>query len=131
MNPRREPAGLLAQWLQFTQGEAKAIHSGAWSSVREIQAAKSKLREPIAELRDQWEGENSGESLPASGREDFRREVARLISLETRNGELLAARFQRARRERESLDQALLNLRNIRRSYSRNRKPATVWTTYS
>ncbi len=131
MNTRHKPAGLLEQWFQLTQGEAKAILLGDWSSVREIQVAKSKLREPITELRDKWEDENSGAALPGSGREAFCRAVARLISLETRNGELLAARLRRTRLESESLDQALLNLRNIRRSYSRNRKPATVWTTYS
>ena len=115
MDARLELAELLGHWLRLTQAEAKAILSAAWPSVREIQAAKGRLRKPIAELKEAWQAENSGEWLSAPGMESFRREAGRLVSLETRNGELLASQLQRARRERESLDQALRNLRNVHR----------------
>lgn len=116
---------LLEQWLEFTQAEGAAIQSAAWAKLRVIQARKADLKKSLAEAEARWVRENSG-----AVQKPFRAEVSRLISLETRNAELLAAQLRRAQAQQESLNDAGRNLRKIQRSYVPRTLP-TAWQSYS
>jgi predicted ATPase len=125
MSARQEIAGLLEQWLELTQAEAAAIRSETWPSLKEIQAAKTSLQKRLSEAREKWASESPGEAFACACKHPFFAEIARLLSLETRNAELLAARLRRACAKRESMNEAARNLRNVRQSYVV--KPAGVW----
>ncbi|HUD49550.1 MAG TPA: hypothetical protein VMR33_22175 [Candidatus Baltobacteraceae bacterium] len=129
MGARQEIANLLEHWLQLSQAEAGAIRSASWPSLREIQAAKAGLQKHLSQARQKWESENPGEVLAGPGKHPFYAELRKLLSLETRNGELLAAQLRRARARRESLNEALRNLRNLHQSYVS--KPRGVLNCYS
>jgi hypothetical protein len=129
MSARQAIADLLEKWLQLTQAEAAAIQSETWPSLREIQAAKACLQKRLTQAREKWEAENPGKVLAGPGKHPFCAELGRLLSLETRNGELLASKLRRAHAERESLNEAARNLRNVRQSYAL--KPEGVWNCYS
>jgi hypothetical protein len=121
MSARQEMAELLEHWRKLTLAEAGAIQSAAWPALREIQAAKAILQKRVAQV---------GEKTPAGpGRHPFHTELLRLISLETRNSELLAAQLRRAGTERETLNEAARKLRQVHRSYAS--KPEGVWNCYS
>jgi hypothetical protein len=108
-------AKLLAQWLELTLAEGVAIQAAAWARVNQIQSSKTALQKSFDAVREHFAGENP-----------FAAEVRRLLSLEERNRALLAAQFQRAQSEQDSLDQSYRNLRKIQRSYVRQ-QPVTVW----
>jgi len=129
MNARQEMAKLIEDWRQLTHAEGAAIQSAAWTSVKEIQARKTDLQESLAAAELKWAAENPG-TPDTSTAKPFGAEVARLISLEARNAELLGAQMQRARAQQETLDQAWRNLRKIQRSYVRKPAP-TAWQCYS
>jgi hypothetical protein len=116
MDHRRHIAAILKQWLEMTHGESQAIRSGDWAALRKVQAAKAELRQHLGQALEQWRAENPGEA--ASNPNPFRAEVAELLSLETQNGHILAARKQRAREKKRLLEQALFNLRRVRSSYA-------------
>lgn len=124
-------AKLLEQWFQLTQDEAVAIQSAAWPTLREIQAAKSLLQTRLGSAREKWESENSAHTHAASvpGKHPFHAELGRLLSMETRNAELLTAQMRRARAERESLNEAARNLRKVQHHYVL--KPKEVLNCYS
>jgi hypothetical protein len=130
MSARKDMARLLEEWLQLTQAEGAAIQSAAWSAVKEIQARKTELQKSLAEAELNWAAENPGDTSGVPAPKPFRTEVGRLISLEARNAELLAAQLRRARAQQEALDQAYRNLRKIQRSYARKPLP-TAWQCYS
>jgi hypothetical protein len=117
MAARQEMADLLDQWLQLTHAEAGAIQSAKWPSLKEIQAAKISLQKRLTQTREKWESENSGETLAGLVKHPFRAEIGRLLSLETRNADLLAAKLRKAHAQRESLNEAARNLRNVHQSY--------------
>ncbi|MDB6020634.1 MAG: hypothetical protein JWQ04_491 [Pedosphaera sp.] len=119
MNARQELAGLLDQWLQLTQAEGAAIQAADWAKVREIQTTKARLQPAIAETKNKFSG-----AIP------FPAQVGRLLSMETRNSELLAEQVRRVSAEKASLDQAQKNLRRIQRSYVPGTK-AAAWNCYS
>jgi hypothetical protein len=117
MEHRQRIAAILKQWLEMTHAEAQAIRSGDWAALRNVQAGKSQLRQPLAESIAQWRAAD-----PADAAADpFRAEVSQLLALETQNGNLLAARKHRAHQKKRLLEQALFNLRRVRSTYA---KPA-------
>ena len=118
MSARQETARLLEHWLELTQAEANAIQTAAWTVLKEIQAAKAILQRRLSQATEKWEAEHPGAASAGPGKHPFRAELRRLISLETRNGELLAAQLRRAHTERESLNEAVRNLRKVQQSYS-------------
>ena len=129
MNAQHETAKMLEQWFQLSQAEAGAIQSADWASLREIQAAKALLQKRLTSAREQWEAQNSVPASPAQSKHPFHAELGRLLSLETRNSELLAAQVRRAHAERESLKEAVRNLRKVQRHYVS--KPKEVLNCYS
>lgn len=129
MSAQQETAKILEQWLQLSQAEAHAIQSAAWASLKEIQTAKTRLQEELARARKKWEAENPANALSAPGKHPFHAELGRLISMATRNSELLAAQVRRAHAKRESLNEAIRNLRKVQRHYVF--KPKAVLNCYS
>jgi hypothetical protein len=120
MDTRQPIAALLKEWLRLTHAEAQAIHAGDWLLLRKIQAAKSDLRLPLGQAVEQWRAQN-----PAQAAADpFRAEVTRLLALETQNGNVVAARQQKALQKKKLLEQALFNLRRLRGSYAPPPRPA-------
>lgn len=122
MSARDELAAVLQRWLQLTRQEASAIEAAAWPALARIQASKAPLRDSFVAAARQCATEDP--SLP------FRAEVGRIISLLTRNAEVLAAQLRRARARQKSLNEARRNLGKIRQSYI---QPArlTAWNSYS
>lgn len=118
----------LAEWFELTQAEAGAIQSSKWMRVREIQSGKAALQQLLSAARNRWLAENMGVPSPAAER-PLRAEVARLVSLETRNAELVTAQMRRALAEREARAEALRNLKRLERSYGR--RSGKAWETYS
>ncbi len=129
MNSQQETAKILEQWFHLSQAEAGAIQRADWPALREIQAAKALLQTRLASAREKWAAENPAPTSPAQGKHPFHAELGRLISLATRNGELLVAQLRRARAERESLNEAVRNLRKVHRHYVL--KPKEVLNCYS
>jgi hypothetical protein len=127
MSARQDVDDLLGRWRQLTEAEAGAIQSAAWPDVGSIQSAKTVLQGSLDTALAQWTLENGLGSVPPD--HPFREEVNRLLSLETRNAELLAAQFQRVERERISRAEALRNLHRLRRSYGPKRRNG--WESYS
>jgi hypothetical protein len=119
MSARQELAVLLEKWFQLSQAEGAAIQAAAWDQVKNIQADKARLRHSLTEQQQRLPDPNP-----------FPEQIARLISLETRNSELLAAQLRRAHAEKKSLGQAGKNLRRIQSSYAR-RQSGTRWNCYS
>jgi hypothetical protein len=127
MSARQDISKLLEQWHQLTQQEGGAIQSASWTRVKRIQSEKARLQKSLAAAQSQWVRQNPGPNPDAS---PFRAELARLISMEARNAELLAAQVRRAEAQRQSLDHAYRNLRRIQRSYIR-KQPPIAWQCYS
>lgn len=117
MSAREEMAKILEQWLQLTRAEGGAIESAAWPCLKEIQAAKSSLQNQLSRAKEKWEAENPGAMFSGPDKHPFRAELGRLLSLETRNEELLAAQLRRAHAAKESLNEAVRNLRNVQQTY--------------
>lgn len=117
-------------WEQLTQTEGAAIQSGDWARVAECQQAKQGLQKQIIHLTESAQAECIETGLDSKNFErDLRPIINKLISMESRNSELLAIRRQAADLEKLDLDQASNNLRRVQKSYS----PATaaVWNSYS
>jgi hypothetical protein len=128
MNAQQDIEKFLGQWLELTEAEAGAIQSSKWGKVREIQTGKAALQRSLTAARERWLAENLGMLAPAA-EHPLRMEVARLVSLENRNADLLTAQMRRAQAEKESRAEALRNLRRLERSYGRRMDKA--WETYS
>ena len=62
--------------------------------------------------------------LAQAAADPFRAEVTRLLALETQNGNVVAARQQKALQKKKLLEQALFNLRRLRGSYAPPPRPA-------
>jgi hypothetical protein len=117
-------------WEQLTKAESAAIQRGDWTRVAECQAEKKILQKRIIALTESAQAECIETGLDAKNFErDLRPIINNLISMETRNAELIAIRKHDAEVQRIDLDNAANNLRRVQKSYS----PATapVWNSYS
>jgi hypothetical protein len=125
MSARQDIGRLLDQWLQLTKAEAAAIQAAAWSKLAQIQSDKAALQQALDAERQRYIQPRGVVESPA-----VQAQVARLVSLEARNAELLAAQQLRARAEQSALEQSKRTLRKVRRSYN---QPGTTsaWEGYS
>jgi hypothetical protein len=125
MSARQDIGRLLEQWLQLTKAEATAIQAADWSAVAKIQTSKAALQKAL-------EAERQGRMLYRRGPEAdaIQAKIARLISLESRNAELIAAQQLRARAEQSALEQTRRTLHKVKRSYNHPKSP-TEWQCYS
>ncbi len=119
-----------SDWEQLTQSEREAIQAGDWPRVAQCQAEKQKLQKQIIALTESAQAEciETGSDAKLFER-DLRPVINNLISMETRNSELIAIRRHAAEVERIELDNASNNLRRVQKSYSPPTAP--VWNSYS
>jgi hypothetical protein len=129
MTAQQEMAGLFERWLKLTQAEAGAIENAAWSGLKEIQAAKDSLQKLLSDVKQRWNSENPRRASSPPEESPFYPVICRLLSMETRNAELLAGKIRQAQAEKKSLDDAARNLQNISKSYAK--KTNGMWTCYS
>lgn len=117
-------------WSQLTQAESAAIEASDWARVAECQSSKQVLQKQIISLTESAQAECIETGLNSTHFErDLRPIINSLISMETRNAELIAVKRQAADVEKLGLDQASNNLRRVQKSYSP--PTAAVWNSYS
>jgi hypothetical protein len=126
----RNLAGLFSDWRETTRAEAEAIVSGSWADLDRHQNRKRQLKQQIVDCTEAWQRRwpMTGETQADYERE-FRPLVAELISLETRNGALLASQREAANGEIQCLDRTSQTLRGVQRAYGA--APEMQWTSYS
>jgi hypothetical protein len=130
MSTREEISQLLEQWFQLTQAEGRAIQLAAWSEVKKVQADKAALQVSLTQVRHKFDRESFSRFASKPVEHPFRDTISRLLSLETRNSELMAGQVKRARAEKETLEQAHRNLRRLQKSYVGEALPV-AWNSYS
>ncbi|MGD1085889.1 MAG: hypothetical protein ABSA47_14225 [Verrucomicrobiota bacterium] len=118
MSTEEQMARLLQQWHQMTRAESRAIQAAAWPRLRAIQSDKARLRQPLSEAMKQWKAQESSAPRGVLSGKPIRAAVSRLIALEERNAQLVAARRQKARDQRLHLERAARNLLRVKKSYA-------------
>lgn len=130
MSAKKNLVEAYGSWEKITHTEGAAIEQEDWAKVTECQQTKLGLQRKIIHLTEAAQAEciESGQDQKTLERE-MRRIINKLISLESRNAELLAGRKQAAEVRRLELDQSAQNLRRVQKSYS---PPANaIWNSYS
>lgn len=117
-------------WEQLTQTEGAAIAGDDWSRVHECQHNKQGLQKKIIHLTEAAQAEciEAGHDTKVFER-DMRRIINGLITLESRNAELLAQRHAVADVAKAELEQSANNLRRVQKSYAP--PSAALWNSYS
>lgn len=130
MTAKKNLVAAYHSWEQLTQTEGTAIQGDNWSSVQECQQTKKDLQREIIHLTEAAQAEciEAGHDTKVFER-DMRRIINNLISLESRNAELLARRRAEADVAKADLDQAAHNLRRVQKSYAPPAAP--LWNSYS
>jgi hypothetical protein len=121
---------VLAEWRRLTEREAQAILKDDWKSVSEQQRCKVQLREAINRARD-WAGAAQATSGRAGGggEDKLQAAVAELVALEARNRDVLSVKRERCQAELERVNEAVRNLRGVRRTYGGSHSHR--WHSYS
>lgn len=118
-----------AEWRRWTEEEGDAIRQSDWPKVHSCQRAKLELQPRILKFTDDARTETVGTGTRWEDIEkDLRREVASLIQLETRNGQVLDTVRRLAQAEQAELDRSRRQLQRVR-SYAPVR--TSVWSSYS
>ena len=118
-----------AEWRRWTEEEGDAIRQSDWPKVHSCQRAKMELQPRILKFTDDARTETVGTGTRGEDIEkDLRREVASLIQLETRNGQVLDTVRRLAQAEQAELDRSRRQLQRVR-SYAPVR--TSVWSSYS
>lgn len=130
MSAKKNLVEAYSSWEKLTHAEGAAIAQEDWFKVSEYQQTKLGLQKQIIHLTEAAQAEciEAGQDQKTLERE-VRRIINALITLESRNAELLAGRKQAAETRKLELEQASHNLRRVQRSYS----PPTgaSWNSYS
>jgi hypothetical protein len=118
-----------AEWRRWTEEEGDAIRQSDWPKVHSCQRAKLELQPRILKFTDDARTETVGTGTRWEDIEkDLRREVASLIQMETRNGQVLDTVRRLAQAEQAELDRSRRQLQRVR-SYAPVR--SSVWSSYS
>jgi hypothetical protein len=121
---------LLVEWRRLTDRESQALISGDWCEVPELQSRKAQLQAEIQRLLAPTGATPFGEPHRSRGMEGkFDSTVSELITLERRNGDLLAEKRKCRLAESERLALTLRDLQGVRRAYGPSRGPR--WQSYS
>jgi Tfp pilus assembly protein PilE len=130
MSAKNNLVAAYGSWEKLTQTEGAAIEREDWPKVSECQQSKQGLQKQIIHLTEAAQAEciEIGQD-PKAFERDMRRIINTLISLESRNAELLAGRKQAAEARKLELEQSAHNLRRVQKSYA----PPTgaLWNSYS
>jgi hypothetical protein len=118
MDAATDLMGILAEWRKLTEREAQAILCNDWKNVAEQQQRKAQLREPISRARELAAAARATSERAGSGVEDkLNGVVTELVALETRNRDVLNAKRLGWQAELERVNEAVRNLRGVRRTY--------------
>ena len=127
---REELLELYRRWREWTEAEGEAIRTWNWPRVERIQADKEELVQTIITTAERLRAEclqvGSG-SLQLE--EELRGVVNELVTLEARNQEQLAAQRQQASAQATELNNAVHQLRQIKRAYAAGSEAR--WQSYS
>jgi len=109
---------ILAEWRRLTEREAQAILSDDWKSVAEQQQRKARLREELTRVRElAGTAPTTGEPDDGGDEDELKAVATELVALETRNREVLSAKRQARQAELQRVNEAVRNLRGVRRAY--------------
>jgi len=118
MDTAADLMSILAEWRRLTEREAQAILNDDWKNVAEQQRRKAQLREPITRARELARGTQATNERAGGGGEDkLKVVVTELVALETRNRDVLNAKRQGWQAELDRVNEAVRNLRGVRRTY--------------
>ena len=118
MDPATDLMSILAEWRRLTEREAQAILSDDWKNVAEQQRLKAQLREPITRARElAGAARTTGEKSGGGAEDKLNGVVTELVALEARNREVLDAKRLGWQAELERVNEAVRNLRGVRRTY--------------
>jgi len=118
------------QWRELTEAEGRAIATGDWHQVSELQRTKRQLRSQITDTTRELRQENDRLGLPAVNvGAEFHPVIRMLLDLEKANAQVLAARKTEALQKKNRLDRALQNIRQVHRAYIH--EDGSLWETYS
>ena len=120
MNSTSDLTGVLAEWHRLTKLEAQAILNDDWPEVAAQQQRKEQLQEAITCAR---------KPVGAATDDKLKALVTELIALETRNRDAITAKQQSRQAESECVNEAVRNLRSVRRTYGEVHSPR--WHSYS
>jgi hypothetical protein len=121
MSPTDELSALYQQWRSLSEDEGGAIEAGAWTSVEQFQTAKARLQPRIVELSQRLDA--------VTHKRRFRKVVEGLMQLERHNSALLQRQRQDAEAQKQDLDRASRQLRQLHKSYVPPVR--THWQSYS
>jgi len=109
---------VLAEWRRLTEREAQAILSDDWKKIAEQQQRKAQLREAITRAHELADAAPATRERAGGARESaLHAAVTELVALETRNREVLSAKRLGLQAELERVNEAVRNLRGVRRTY--------------
>lgn len=130
MSAKKNLVEAYSSWETITHAEGAAIEQEDWSKVTECQQTKQGLQKKIIHLTEAAQAEciEFGQDQKTLERE-VRRIINTLITLESRNAELLAGRKQAAEAQRLELNKTSQNLRRVQKSYSP--PSGAIWNSYS
>ena len=118
MSVRSELFEAYQQWRKLSVAEGEAIQNSDWTQVSACQGEKKQLQSTITRLTaaSQYECAAHGNDLNEL-QTAVRAVIADLIIMESRNGEILAAKRQTVEAKRIDLRSTRLNLNRVRNSY--------------
>lgn len=118
MNANSELFSLYDQWRLLTEEEGQAIRQGQWHQVNRRQKLKRDLQGKIIQAAESWQASwPQSETSRVEYDRQFRPILAELITMESRNHELISARHDRSQAEIGGLDQSARHLRGLQRAY--------------
>ena len=128
MSARDEIEEYYEEWRTLSDAEAPAIQQSKWAQMQQCQSRKAAIQKMIIQRTPAMEQELDVEDAAENQRE-LRIVISDLISMERRNGELLAEKRRCMSAEQDGLEKSNRNLSRIRQAYTS--KPQTAWFSYS
>ncbi len=128
MGAREEIFEFYDEWRELSTEEAAAIGKNEWSEVNQCQNRKAALQKLIIQRSPQLHSECTPAEQEAHDQE-LRCVISELISMERRNGELIAEKKDALADEIHGLDKSSRNLSRIKEAYAS--KPQAAWFSYS
>ena len=121
---------LYSRWQCLTQEESAAIAAANWNLAIQHQTSKKHLQEETAGAKHRLREvvERCGMDW-AQFWSEFLPTVKELISMESRNREMLATHLRQARTRLRETNQSAFNLQQLRHAYTHGANP--VWQSYS
>ena len=130
MNTPDQVMELLTEWRRLTERETCAILAADWKSLAAQQGRKGELMQAIIEVKELARSAGAGNTT-STGTEggSLQSIVSDLVTLETRNRDLLSTCRENARDELQNSRGVARTLHGVRRAYGRGSQQQ--WHSYS